>query len=232
MSRNSASKTRSDIGESRIENLHHRPIMADQVNDKRLSHAFVEGPLSEQHHDIEEVPWVLAIQGGADLPRVQLIFRKRSRLHGKFKYALGLQAQVPAFRGKERAAHDQIRLNLDRRILPLNRASAPQIGPLDLPGDNLRPRNPALDIPGDPDQGFADLAQRKIPLADRKIDKVDIDGDAWKIPDEEIDGRPALQGKDGLPIDQRQSPQEQFCLSEVHGIDHAVIPSRSTGTVI
>jgi hypothetical protein len=42
----------------------------------------------------------------------------------------------------------------------------------------------------------------------------------------------ALQGKDSLPIDQRQNPQEQFGLSEVHGIDHAVIPSRSTGTVI
>jgi len=52
-----------------------------------------------------------------------------------------------------------------------------------------------------------------------------IDGDARKIPDEEIDGRPALQGKNGLPIDQRQNPQEQFGLSEVHGINHAVIHS-------
>ena len=59
-----------------------------------------------------------------------------------------------------------------------------------------------------------------------------IDGDARKFPDEEIDGRPAFQGKDGLPINQRQNPQEQFGLSEVRGIDHAVIPSRSTGTVI
>ena len=75
----------SDIGESRIENLHHRPVMADQVNDKRLSHGVVEGPLPEKHQDIEEIPWVLAIQRGADLPRVQLIFRKRSTLHGKFK---------------------------------------------------------------------------------------------------------------------------------------------------
>jgi len=106
--------------------------------------------------------------------------------------------------GKERSAHDQIRLNLDRRVLPLNRTAAPKIGPLDLLGNNLRPRNPALDIPGDPDQGVADLANRQIALADGKIDKVDIDGNARKIPEEEIDGRPALQGKDGLPIDQGQ----------------------------
>jgi hypothetical protein len=52
-----------------------------------------------------------------------------------------------------------------------------------------------------------------------------IAGDAREIPDEEIDGRPAFQGKDGLPTDQRQNPQGQLGLSEVHGIDHGVIPS-------
>ena len=40
-----------------------------------------------------------------------------------------------------------------------------------------------------------------------------------------MDGCPALQGKDDLSIDQRQNPQEQFGLSEVNGIDHAVIHS-------
>ena len=47
-------------------------------------------------------------------------------------------------------------------------------------------RNPTCDIPGDPDQGVADFAKRQIALADRKIDKVDIDRDARKIPDEEL----------------------------------------------
>ena len=61
---------RPDISEPRIEKLYHRPVMADQVNDKRLSHVGAEVPIFEQHHDIEEIPRVLAIQGGADLPRV------------------------------------------------------------------------------------------------------------------------------------------------------------------
>ena len=69
-------------------------------HDKRFSHGVVEGPRSEKHQDVEEIPWVLAIQGGADLPRVQLIFRKCSTLHGKFKYTPGPRGQAPTFRGE------------------------------------------------------------------------------------------------------------------------------------
>lgn len=38
---------RPDIGESRIEKLHHRPVVADQVNDKGLAQGVVEGPVAE-----------------------------------------------------------------------------------------------------------------------------------------------------------------------------------------
>ncbi len=36
-----------------------------------------------------------------------------------------------------------------------------------------------------------------------KICEVNIDGNAWEIPDKEINSRPALQGADGLFVDKR-----------------------------
>ena len=57
-----------------------------------------------------------------------------------------------------------------------------------------------------------------------KIYEVNIDGNAWEIPDKEINSRPALQGEDGLFVDKRQYSQEQFGLFEVYGVNHADIP--------
>lgn len=85
---------------------------------------------------------------------------------------------------------------------------------------------------GDPDQGGAERAEGFLPLCNGQIDQVDIDGKAREVPDKEVDGRPALQGKDDLPIDQGQSPQKQLRLAEINIVHHWDTSLRSTGTVI
>lgn len=115
---------------------------------------------------------------------------------------------------------------------PLNRTTAPQVGLLEPLGKDFRPGNQALHLPGDSDQGNAELAEGWGTLARGEIDKSDIDGDTRQIPDEKIDSRPAIPDEDGLLIDQGQDPQEQFCLSKIGAVDHRIIPSRSRGTMI
>ena len=225
-------KDGTDISEPRIKNLYHGPVMADQVNDKRLPHGNAEVPIFEQHHDIEEVPRVLAIQGGADFSRIQFIFCEHLAFHGNLKEIHDPRRENPSCRRKYGTAYDQVRLDLDHRLLSPYEQSAGQIASSGLLRNDFRSGNCALDGPAYTGKGIACLTQGDIPFPNGEVHEVDINGDARKIPDEKIDSRPSLEGKGGFSVDQRNDPQEQFGLSEKYGIDHAGIPSRSAGTVI
>lgn len=73
-------------------------------------------------------------------------------------------------------------------------------------------------------------AKRAAAVEDRQIGEVDIDGKTWQIPDEQVDGRAALEGEGVLARDEWHGAEQEIYLAQIDIIERHQDPrGRSSG---
>lgn len=216
-----------DVGHS-LELVGQGVVLVDEVRGEGFVEGAVAAEEAEQEafpcgvegilhvSDVEEVPGMLAGKGCGDLAAVEECHRDDVRLAVQTELLLGLLAQrdggldVTA----DDAALDQVDFDLD--LLPLVFAEELAGGQL---GDDVHATEGAFRLAGDVRQVGVDMFKTLLPALKGEVGEVYVDRISGQVPDEEVDGRSAVDGEDLLVHHDGKELQEDFhflCIFSIH----------------
>ena len=101
-----------------------RPLlMSDEIDQEGLADLHGQATVPEEQHDIEKVPGVLPVEGGADLAAVEVRGGEDPGLEIELlaQVPAGGRAEVPVLAGEKRPADDGVGLDFDDGVPGLRR---------------------------------------------------------------------------------------------------------------
>ncbi len=198
--------------------------MADQIDQKRFAQLIGDAFVFKQQHDIEQVPWMLPVEGGAEFAGVE-VRQRHHRDFGEAEFVLHGRHHFTVRDGENRASHHRGQFHFDGGVVPfhgeMQRVDFVPVAACHGGGQ------PLFEVVGDTVQGLVNGRQRLLPVTVRQVDQVDVHGQAWQVAHEQIDGGAALEGEAGFPEHKGQHLQQQRHLPVVGIIPvHGRLPGR------